>query len=373
MDFGIAREIQETMTRVTGKLSSGTLLYMSPEQLNGASPKPAQDVYSFAAMVYECLKGEPPFWRGAIEDQIKNKTPEPLPRPVAIAASVKRGLAKNPVGRPPNCVAVLSQEGVEDDAHLPCDAFGSPHAKGGTAASELPDWRQTASLLKIENPIIPDSPLPNLDVSRHKIQRKGAYGFGVLLGSVGAVLLGMSGVALLVTAYDDYYPYYREYTQEAAELRMASSAIKNDELTVKIAASSGLANHYKAEMIYSFLIGSALCIGCCFIGFSWRRSLFKRTQQLLLAFSQGFWHRAMSTKNVYRGDPFVLYYLGVGHLYIRQDYGRAEKLFSLAAESGVPEALIGLGWMAENGWGVVKNKPFAQRLYNEAKLRMKED
>ena len=64
LDFGIAREIQETMTRVTGKLSSGTLLYMSPEQLRGQPPKPAQDVYSFAAMVYECLKGEPPFFRG---------------------------------------------------------------------------------------------------------------------------------------------------------------------------------------------------------------------------------------------------------------------------------------------------------------------
>ena len=36
LDFGIAREIQETMTRVTGKLSSGTLMYMSPEQHNGA-------------------------------------------------------------------------------------------------------------------------------------------------------------------------------------------------------------------------------------------------------------------------------------------------------------------------------------------------
>ena len=34
LDFGIAREIQETMTRVTGKLSSGTLLYMSPERLS---------------------------------------------------------------------------------------------------------------------------------------------------------------------------------------------------------------------------------------------------------------------------------------------------------------------------------------------------
>ena len=113
LDFGIAREIQETMTRVTGKLSSGTLLYMSPEQLNGESPKPSQDVYSFAAMVYECLKGEPPFARGAIEDQIKNKEPEPLigravpNAPQSIAASVMAGLAKRQEDRPTSCVSVL--------------------------------------------------------------------------------------------------------------------------------------------------------------------------------------------------------------------------------------------------------------------------
>jgi serine/threonine protein kinase len=53
LDFGISREVQETMTRVTGKLSSGTLLYMSPEQLMGEPPKPEQDIYSFAAMAYE--------------------------------------------------------------------------------------------------------------------------------------------------------------------------------------------------------------------------------------------------------------------------------------------------------------------------------
>lgn len=87
LDFGIAREIQETMTRVTGKLSSGTLLYMSPEQLHGRAPKPAQDVYSFAAMAYECLKGEPPFSRGQIEYQIDNDTPEPLPDAISFAAS----------------------------------------------------------------------------------------------------------------------------------------------------------------------------------------------------------------------------------------------------------------------------------------------
>ena len=36
LDFGIAREIQESMTRVTGRTISGTLLYMSHEQLRGA-------------------------------------------------------------------------------------------------------------------------------------------------------------------------------------------------------------------------------------------------------------------------------------------------------------------------------------------------
>ncbi len=108
LDFGIAREIQETMTRVTGKLSSGTLLYMSPEQLMGDRPAPAQDVYSFAAMAYECLKGEPPFSRGAIEDQIKNKEPETLPGGSKLVASIMGGLAKRPEARPATCAAVLA-------------------------------------------------------------------------------------------------------------------------------------------------------------------------------------------------------------------------------------------------------------------------
>ncbi len=108
LDFGIAREIQETMTRVTGKLSSGTLLYMSPEQLNGAAPKPAQDIYSFAAMVYECLKGAPPFSRGQIEYQIVNNEPEPLdPQFARCSSGVMAGLAKSPEARPTDCKSVL--------------------------------------------------------------------------------------------------------------------------------------------------------------------------------------------------------------------------------------------------------------------------
>ena len=116
LDFGIAREIQETMTRVTGKLSSGTLLYMSPEQLHGAAPKPSQDIYSFAAMAYECLVGHPPFYRGQIEYQIEHDTPEPLPRHIAICRRVMAGLAKTPATRPATCAAVLTVwSGVERD------------------------------------------------------------------------------------------------------------------------------------------------------------------------------------------------------------------------------------------------------------------
>ena len=110
LDFGIAREIQETMTRVTGKLSSGTLMYMSPEQLHGAAPKPAQDIYSFAAMTYECLTGNPPFARGQIEYQIEHDIPVPLdPKFANCGLGVMAGLAKSPEARPATCVAVLSR------------------------------------------------------------------------------------------------------------------------------------------------------------------------------------------------------------------------------------------------------------------------
>ena len=108
LDFGIAREIQETMTRVTGKLSSGTLLYMSPEQLNGDAPKPAQDIYSFAAMAYECLTGYPPFSRGQIEYQIEHDAPPPLGEHVAICQQVMAGLSKQPEDRPETCLMVLN-------------------------------------------------------------------------------------------------------------------------------------------------------------------------------------------------------------------------------------------------------------------------
>ena len=127
LDFGIAREIQETMTRVTGKLSSGTLLYMSPEQLRGQPPKAAQDVYSFAAMAYECLNGVPPFSRGQIEYQILNEKPTPLPDGVKLSASIMRGLSKEPEHRPDSCVGVLfAVSAIRPSAQVRVQAYTPP-------------------------------------------------------------------------------------------------------------------------------------------------------------------------------------------------------------------------------------------------------
>lgn len=79
MDFGIARRIAETHTQLTGKQDeSGTLAYMSPQQLQGESTVPEDDIYSLGATIYELLTGTPPFFRGKLEIQIPDKIPASL-------------------------------------------------------------------------------------------------------------------------------------------------------------------------------------------------------------------------------------------------------------------------------------------------------
>ena len=101
LDFGIAREMKDSYTRVTGKETSGTLPYMSPDQLMGEPPTIAMDVYSFGAVLYECLSSRPPFYMGDIREQIKSKTPATLPGVSStVNDAVLSSLAKDPAQRP---------------------------------------------------------------------------------------------------------------------------------------------------------------------------------------------------------------------------------------------------------------------------------
>lgn len=75
-DFGIARSLSDSVTMLTmARGTSGTLAYMSPQQLDGERASNLDDIYSLGATLYELLTSKPPFYSGGIERLIREKTP----------------------------------------------------------------------------------------------------------------------------------------------------------------------------------------------------------------------------------------------------------------------------------------------------------
>lgn len=67
-DFGIARSLADSVSMLThARGTSGTLVYMSPQQLDGERGAHLDDVYSFGATIYELLTSKPPFYSGNID------------------------------------------------------------------------------------------------------------------------------------------------------------------------------------------------------------------------------------------------------------------------------------------------------------------
>jgi serine/threonine protein kinase len=61
MDFGISWRVAATQPGTLLEGVSGTPAYMSPQQLQGAPPTAADDIYSLGATIYELVTGAPPF------------------------------------------------------------------------------------------------------------------------------------------------------------------------------------------------------------------------------------------------------------------------------------------------------------------------
>lgn|GEM_PF-2483415 len=124
-DFGIAAVVSDSMSRVSLKHStSGTVAYMSPHQMNGQRPTPADDIYSLGATLYELLTSRPPFYRGDIINQVQNIEPQSLAErlaelelaneiPLAVGDVVMACLAKDPTQRPPSAGAVAEWMGLQ--------------------------------------------------------------------------------------------------------------------------------------------------------------------------------------------------------------------------------------------------------------------
>jgi serine/threonine protein kinase/ribosomal protein L40E len=105
-DFGIAQQVRQTMTRLTGTSLIGSPVYMAPEQLQGGKVDHRTDIYALGTTVYELLSGVVPF-DGPIHSltyQIVEKDPPPVPGvDESLNNVVMKCLAKDPRNRWQSC------------------------------------------------------------------------------------------------------------------------------------------------------------------------------------------------------------------------------------------------------------------------------
>jgi serine/threonine protein kinase len=121
IDFGIARNLDESTQLTQDGAALGTPAYMAPEQVTTRADSPigpATDLYAVGILLYEMLTGAPPFGGGSVMSvlyQHVNQPPEPLgnsvaaPLPAGLSDLVGELLAKRPEDRPTSCEAVVSR------------------------------------------------------------------------------------------------------------------------------------------------------------------------------------------------------------------------------------------------------------------------
>jgi serine/threonine-protein kinase len=107
MDFGIAIAARATPAPATATTLSGTLGYLSPEQLLGARGDARSDLYATGVILYEVLAGRRPFLASdpaELSYRQMNEDPPPLHEhapevPEALEAAILRCLARDATAR----------------------------------------------------------------------------------------------------------------------------------------------------------------------------------------------------------------------------------------------------------------------------------
>jgi hypothetical protein len=123
-DFGIAAAVSDASTQTTPSPIRGTLLYMSPQQLQGQRGRVTDDIYALGAVLYDLLTSKPPFYMGDVAGQVLTATPTPMAErladlglnadiPAPVSAVVMSCLEKEPSRRPQSAWAVAKAIGRE--------------------------------------------------------------------------------------------------------------------------------------------------------------------------------------------------------------------------------------------------------------------
>ena len=193
LDFGVARF---TDTHSTGEgVLVGTARYMSPEQITGEPPPTAQsDLFALAAIIFECLTGNSPFFADSLERtlfRVLNDVPQPLHElvpevPEELSQVLEKALAKAPERRFESALALAA-------SLRPFAAGVRPLPPLDLAAPGF----ATDTLAEDESGMDRGSATP-ADRANRTRSRQGAYrkasltfGLGVLLGAGGLWLAGV--------------------------------------------------------------------------------------------------------------------------------------------------------------------------------------
>jgi serine/threonine protein kinase len=130
-DFGIARSVSDSVSQVTMKSgTSGTLVYMSPQQMNGDMSRVTDDIYALGATIYELLTSRPPFYSGDIPFQVRQTIPRRLnerreelqiegePIPPEWEDAIAACLDKMPEGRPQDTFDLAQRLGLHSTSMM---------------------------------------------------------------------------------------------------------------------------------------------------------------------------------------------------------------------------------------------------------------
>jgi hypothetical protein len=185
-DFGLTRALGEQSLTKTGVVL-GTLDYISPEQIKGDPPTGRIDVYAFAAVLYECLVGQPPFPRDVEAAVMYAHLSEDPPAvtghrpdlPPAINSIVAKGLAKSPEER-----YATAGDLVRDVR----DALSTSHS-----ATTLPSRSKASARTTVG---YADAALAGLQATTPRKKQRGARVWGSLGMATGIAAVAAGGFAM---------------------------------------------------------------------------------------------------------------------------------------------------------------------------------
>jgi serine/threonine protein kinase len=248
-DFGIAAQVSDSVSRVSmiRHGQSGTITYMSPQQMDGKLPQITDDIYALGATLYELLTGRPPFFTGDIGYQVRHLPPPSMeermaelgvdnPVPASLAALIMACLRKEPEQRPVSARAVVDWIEMPPPAEIvapaaprastPAPFIAPPVAPVAHSFAPQPEVEQSA----FEEPILMTE--PEADAQPAPEHRSGPR--GTLVFVTGALVITLLSALVVVKLVRDS----RRHGREAARSVITETSLANSTTTSPLSVGS---------------------------------------------------------------------------------------------------------------------------------------